>query len=157
MDKEHKSSSKVDLEEYLHKHIPISSAMGIGVELATPERIVLGAPFSNNINHKQTVFGGSLHAVATLACWSLLHVNLAELDGGQTQIVIANSNVDYLIPVAADFKAECAMPEKADWERFCKILQRKGKARIKLSAKIIQDEKLCVDYSGIFVVLRVQN
>ena len=56
----------MNLEKYLHKHIPISSAMGVKVDVASSERVVLSAPFLNNINHKQTVFGGSLHAVATL-------------------------------------------------------------------------------------------
>lgn len=136
------------LEEYLLEHIPISSAMGVRVDLASPTKIVLRAPFSNNINHKKTVFGGSLHAVATLACWSLLHVNLANLD---VQIVIASSEIAYWAPVASDFRAECSMPHPGDWERFMKILQKRGKARIKLGAKIFHDDQLCVDYSGIFV------
>ena len=71
-------SQKKQLENYLHKHIPISSAMGIHVDHAATDHIILKAPLSNNINHKMTVFGGSLHSAATLACWSLLHVNFAE-------------------------------------------------------------------------------
>ena len=157
MDYHQKPIYEAALEEYLLKHIPISSAMGVGVDLASPGRIVLKAPFSNNINHKQTVFGGSLHAVATLACWSLLHVNLVNQDHEKIQIVIANSNVDYLAPVASDFKAECLMPEKDDWERFLTILQRKRKARITLNAKIFQNDQLCVDYSGTFVALKVRS
>lgn len=136
------------LEQYLHDHIPISAAMGIQVDHATQQRIVLKASFSNNINHKQTVFGGSLHAVATLACWSLLHVNLPNV-----QIVISQSDVKYLAPVTTDFKAECTMPDKEAWEYFSKILQNKGKARIVLNAQIYQDDKLCVDYTGTFVAL----
>lgn len=142
------------LEDYLLEHIPISSAMGVRVDLASSTQIVLKAPFSNNINHKKTVFGGSLHAVATLACWSLLHVNLADLSEGNVQIVIASSEVGYLAPVAFDFKAECHMPDSLNWERFIKTLQKKGKARLKLYAKIFQEGQLCVDYSGIFVAIK---
>lgn len=141
------------LQNYLQEHIPISSAMGVCVETASAVQIVLRAPFANNINHKRTVFGGSLHAVATLACWSLLHVNMVNLLGDNAQIVIASSEVKYLAPVVSDFKAECCMPDVFEWERFIKILKKKGKARLKLCAKILQKDQLCVDYSGVFVAI----
>ena len=157
MENSKKTLSETDLEDYLLKHIPISSAMGVSVDSASPGRVVLKAPFSNNINHKQTVFGGSLHAVATLACWSLLHVNLVNLYGKNVQIVIANSNVDYLAPVASDFKAECLLPNEVEWNKFIKMLEKKGKGRIKLCAKIFQNDQLCVDYSGTFVALNVRT
>lgn len=147
-----KNSLKAELENYLLEHIPISSAMGVSVYSASPKKIVLSAPFSNNINHKKTVFGGSLHAVTTLACWSVLHVNLAELHN--VQIVIASSEIAYLAPVASDFKAECCLPELGDWGRFLKILEKKGKARVKLNAKIFQGHQLCVEYSGVFAALK---
>lgn len=142
------------LENYLLEHIPISSAMGVSVDLASVDKIVLKASFIPNINHKKTVFGGSLHAVATLACWSLLHVSLVHLLERDVQIVIASSAVEYLAPVAGDFQAECSMPDALDWERFLKILQKKGKGRLKLFAKIFQNDQLCVDYSGIFVAIK---
>lgn len=142
------------LENYLIKHIPISAAMGIKVESASSEQIILNAPFQNNINHKNTVFGGSLHAVATLACWSLLHVNFIDKN---VQIVIASSEVFYTIPVTSNFIAECNMPDPLEWERFLKILQKKGKARLKLNAKIFQDSQICVNYSGQFVVIPIKN
>lgn len=142
------------LKEYLAEHIPISSAMGIKVDLASPQQVILSAPLSPNINHKKTVFGGSLHAVATLACWSLLHLNLGELFEEHLQIVIASSEIAYRAPIASDFKAECRMPPPVEWERFLKTLQNKGKARIHLSAKIFQEHQLCVDYTGIFVAIR---
>lgn len=149
--------SEITLEKYLSEHIPICSAMGIKVDLASSQKIIISAPLSNNINHKKTVFGGSLHAVSTLACWSLLHVNLPEICNKHVQIVIASSEIAYLAPVDFDFKAECCMPDSADWERFTKILQKKGKARIKLSAKIFQGQQLCVDYSGTFVALKTNQ
>lgn len=145
---------EITLEEYLLEHIPITSAMGVSVGFASLDKVILRASFENNINHKKTVFGGSLHAVATLACWSLLHVNLVSLLGRNVQIVIASSEVEYLLPVTTDFQAECSMPNALDWERFVKMLQKKGKARLKLSGKIVQEDQLCVDYAGVFVAIR---
>ena len=49
----------VEVEQYLHRHIPLSAAMGIRVRLATPHRVELWAPLAPNINHQSTVFGGS--------------------------------------------------------------------------------------------------
>jgi len=143
---------KNQLQEYLYAHIPISQAIGIKVEQADTENVLLSAPFSNNINHKKTVFGGSLHAVLTLACWSLLYVKLKSVQI-DAQIVITKSDVDYLAPVDSDFKAECFAPGDAEWKRFLKILQAKGKARIKLSAKVYNNSNLSCDYHAVFAAI----
>lgn len=144
--------NKENLENYLHTFIPISKAIGIRVELASVQEVILYASFSNNINHKKTVFGGSLHAVATLACWSLLHLNLASFN--PLDLVISHSDVDYLLPVKSDFKAHCRLPENVVWQRFITMLQHKGKSRIKLQSQIFQNEKLAVKYQGIFAALK---
>lgn len=146
-------SDELELEQYLQKHIPISFAMGVEVEKSEPQQVILTAPFSNNINHKRTVFGGSLHAVATLSCWSLLYLNLAAIQKQQVQIVITGSEVSYLAPVTGDFKAVCSMPDQESWNKFFNILSKKGKARIKLKASICENGKLCVDYTGTFAAI----
>jgi thioesterase domain-containing protein len=139
------------LENYLLEQIPITSAMGVKVSSASPSQVVIQASFLKNINHKKTVFGGSLHSIATLACWGLLHIKLLNQNA---QIVIAESKTDYLAPVNSDFKAESFEPDTKDWDHFIKIFQKRGKARISLHAKIFQEGMLCVDYSGIFVAIR---
>lgn len=55
------------LEQYLHDHIPLSKAMQVSVLEASQERVILMAPLAPNINHTESVFGGSASAVATLA------------------------------------------------------------------------------------------
>ena len=111
-----------EIETYLYENIPITKAMGIHVEHASAHKVVLFAPFANNINHKKTVFGGSLHAVATLACWTLIYVKLKQANLKHCQIVITSSEVAYQAPVDADFRAVCAIPEEAVWQRFIKTL-----------------------------------
>lgn len=144
---------KQQVEDYLYQQIPLTQAMGIRVEQASLDKVVLFAPLANNINHQKTVFGGSLHAVATLACWSLLYVNLKAISEARMQIVITKSEVNYRYPVDADFRAECVMPDSAIWQRFIHTLHLKGKARLSLSAKIDHRDRLCVDYRGIFAVI----
>lgn len=143
---------KKQLEAYLHLNIPISKAMGIMVVEASLEKVVVSAPFAVNINHKRTVFGGSLHTVATLACWCLLHLHLKEK---HVQIVITASEVSFEAPVEADFQAECRLPEEHDWQRFLNALDAKGKARIQLSSKIYHNDRLAVDYRGTFAALEI--
>lgn len=141
------------LENYIHEHIPISTSLGIQVTQASPQEVILSAPLFNNLNHKKTAFGGSLHAVATLTCWSLLYVNLKNTLEC-SEIVIANSDVQYLLPVTTNFEARCLMPDKKNWHQFIKILNRMHRARIKLSAQIFQNTKLAVDYHGTFVAFK---
>ena len=143
------------IEAYLYQHIPIAEAMGIQVKQASADKVVLFAPLANNINHKSTVFGGSLHAVATLACWSLVYVRLKEVSAEHVQIVITKSEIVYHAPVDADFTVECISPESSVWHKFIKMLLSKGKARIQLSAKIYHNNQLCVEYQAQFAALRV--
>lgn len=145
---------RASLEETLLEQIPLTGAIGVRVEEASLQKIVIQAPFANNINHKKTVFGGSLHAVATLACWSLLHVNMKALFSERVEIVISSSETAYLSPVTGDFKATCRMPKAQEWDHFVKTVQKKGKGRIYLQAAIFQDDRPAVDYSGAFVAIK---
>ena len=83
------------LEQYLHDHIPLSRAMQVTVISLAQDRVILSAPLAPNINHRDTVFGGSASAVAILAAWSLLHTRLQNA-GLQFNIVrkFRASNVD---------------------------------------------------------------
>lgn len=65
-----------DLEAYLHSHIPLSAAMQVHVDEVTGEHVRLSAPLAPNINHRETVFGGSASALSILSARSLLHVRL---------------------------------------------------------------------------------
>jgi thioesterase domain-containing protein len=143
---------KEELEKYIHDHIPLSMAMGIEVEEVSLQRVRLNAPMAPNINHKKTVFGGSLHAAATLTCWSLVFVNLRNLPIN-AEIVISSSNVKYLAPVKDQFTVECSLPNPHEWHAFETMLINKGKSRLKLNAKIYQNGTLALDYYGEFVAL----
>ena len=50
------------VERYLHRHIPLTAAMGVRVAAVTLQRAELRAPLAPNINHRETVFGGSAAA-----------------------------------------------------------------------------------------------
>lgn len=141
------------IQTYLHKNIPISEAMGIKVEEASLNKVILSAPFKKNINHKHTVFGGSLHAVATLTCWSLLYLNFNNYKP-IPELVITHSEIFFLTPIDKNFCAICTLPDSQTWQRFIKIFDKKHKARIELDAHIFQNEKIAVNYQGTFAALQ---
>jgi thioesterase domain-containing protein len=119
---------EAELAGYLHQHIPLSAAMQVGVVAVTPQSVVLSAPLAPNINHRETVFGGSASALAILAAWSLLHTRM-RAEGLQGKLVIQRNAMDYRAPILGGFTARSSLDE-SDWQAFARMLARKGKARI---------------------------
>ena len=78
--------------------------MQVSVLEATPDATLLAAPLAPNINHRETVFGGSAAALATLAAWTLLHARLAAA-GLPSRLVIQRNTMDYDAPIPTDFTA----------------------------------------------------
>ncbi len=141
-----------ELERYLHEHIPISKAMGVSIAAADPLEVILRAPLAPNINHRDTVFGGSASALATLAAWSLLQTRL-QSDGFASRLVIQRNTMAYDLPIAGDFTARATYDPQTDWTRFTKLLRRKGKARITVDSVLEYQGRAAGRFSGEFVAL----
>ncbi|MBD3258762.1 thioesterase, partial [candidate division GN15 bacterium] len=118
-----------ELEQYLHEHIPLSKAMAVSVVAANPGEVVLRAPLEPNINHRGTVFGGSASTLAILAAWSLVHTRLRG-EGLDSRVVIQRNTMDYDRPIPEAFTARSELERPAGWDRFVRLLTRRGKARI---------------------------
>jgi thioesterase domain-containing protein len=142
-----------ELEAYLHEHIPLSGPMGVTVLAAGVGNVRLAAPLAPNINHRQTVFGGSLSSLAILAAWSLVHLRL-QAAPFPCRIVIRRQTTEYLAPATDDFEAYCAAPDAAGWNRFLAALTRHGKAHIELTAEVTSAGVLVAAFSGQYVALR---
>src|SRR5262245_966332 len=102
------------LESYLHAHIPLSQAMQVRVEEVGRDRIVLGAPLAPNINHRETLFGGSASAIAILAAWSLLSTRLRS-EGIATKLVIQRNTMSYEAPIDGGFTAISRLEVPEQW------------------------------------------
>jgi thioesterase domain-containing protein len=124
---------EADLQAYLHEHIPLSKAMDVRVEQASSDEVVLSAPLAPNINHRDTVFGGSASALAILAAWALVHVRFGD-DAGRCRVVIQRNSMEYLKPIFGRFAARCTIDDGETWSRFLRMLARKGRARLRLSS-----------------------
>jgi thioesterase domain-containing protein len=140
----------LDIEHYLHEHIPLSSAMGVRVLSASREAVRLSAPLAPNINHRATVFGGSASAAAILAAWTLLYVRL-QGEGIAARLVIQRNSMHYEKPMSDNFIAEARLPVDALWENFIKTLQRKGRARIQVVSRLECQGEKAGELQGEFV------
>lgn len=144
--------SPYELEHYLSAHIPLSKAMEVEVLQVGTDHVLLGAPLAPNINHRETVFGGSASAVAILAAWSLLHTRLLS-EGISTRLVIQRNTMDYELAITDDFRAESALADPADWGHFLRMLRRKGKARIAVNSVLSCKGEIVGRLQGEFVAL----
>ena len=141
-----------ELQDYLQAHIPLAGAMQVSVLALEPAGVTLGAPLAPNINHRDTVFGGSASAVAILAAWSLLHTRM-RAEGVAARLVIQRNTMDYLLPIAGDFTARSALAEPDQWPRFLRTLARMGRARLRVTAELFSDGQVAGRLTGEFVAL----
>ena len=144
------------LQKYLHERIPISKAMGVKVLEATVNGVKLAAPLSPNINHRETVFGGSSSAVAILSAWSLLYLRLKN-ENIKSRIVIQRSTMNYEHPIADMFTASSVNCDPLIWLKFIAMLKRKNRARVKISSILHCNGRKVGEFEGAFVAIDSQT
>lgn len=89
------------LESVLHHDIPLTRDMGLKVLDWHEQQLSLHLPLDPNVNHKSTMFGGSLYCGAVLAGWGWLHLRLKEEGITDGHIVIQEGQISYPLPVTA--------------------------------------------------------
>ncbi|WEX76555.1 thioesterase domain-containing protein [Sinorhizobium numidicum] len=141
-----------ELQAYLHTHIPLSAAMQVEVAALEWDHVLLRAPLAPNINHRETVFGGSASALSILSAWSLLHVRL-RLSGISSRLVIQSNRMDYLKPIARSFSARSSLEDSGQWPGFMRLLERRGRARLAMTAELSGEGEIAGFFSGEFVAL----
>jgi thioesterase domain-containing protein len=137
----------------LHQEIPLTKAMSLRVREASPDLVRLYLPIEPNINHKRTAFGGSLYSGAVLAGWGLLWCTLREFEI-EAQIVIASSDMQYLLPVSTHFEAICVGDEE-QIDNAIKVLKRRGKAKVELESVISCKDQACASLIGTYGLIRI--
>jgi thioesterase domain-containing protein len=136
-------------EEYFHQQIPITRAMGVRVVEHDGNGFVIEAPVALNSNHLRTAFGGSINAVATLAAYGLVWV---ELRDKRVHVVVAESSIRFLRPVRETIRAICPRPDRDEWSAFQTRFAEKGTARITLRVKVVEGGQEAAAFEGTFVV-----
>ena len=127
-------ASIAELERIWHREIPISAAMGIHIARFADDVLETRAALAPNVNVHGTAFAGSLYAIAALTGWGAVWLALAR-QGIDGHIVIADGNIQYARPVAAEIVARCAFA-RADHEPAWRALADNGKCRFPLDVTI---------------------
>ena len=146
---------KINLQEpleYVHEHIPITVHFGVGISDYDGSSLTVTAPLEENLNHRQSAFGGSLSAIAILSGWALLFVKLKELDI-KCRLVIQKTEFNFLEPVVDDFESVAELPTVEKYQRFLKILRKKGRARIVVESEVTCHGRVCGTHRGTFVAV----
>ncbi len=141
-----------ELTDYLHDAIPLSASMGaraIGIE---PGSVIVEAPLAPNLNHRGTVFGGSLSTLAILAGFSVVLLGL-RAGGYEHRVVIHRNEYDYLLPAAGTFTATARLDDQR-WSRFIETVRRRDRGRITIDADVSCGSLTVGHLSGTFAALQ---
>ena len=113
--------------------IPVAHAMQIRVADYAGGVLTLAAPEAPSLNHIGIAFGGAIECLGTLAGWGLLWLTLDEPDA---RIVIQHADTTFKAPLRGDLTAVAKLPAMAKWEHFSTQLERHGRARLEIHARI---------------------
>lgn len=138
-------------EKFLHEQIPITRAMGLRVVTNDESGFTVEAPVALNLNHLRTAFGGSINAVATLAAYGLLWM---ELNDAAAHVVVAESSIRFLRPVRETIRATCLRPDATSLATFRDQFAEKRNARITLRVNVIEAGEIAAEFEGRFVARR---
>jgi thioesterase domain-containing protein len=150
------SSDSRYLESVLHHDIPLTRDMDLKVLDWHDQQLSLHLPLEPNVNHKSTMFGGSLYCGAVLAGWGWLHLRLKEAGIEDGHIVIQEGQISYPLPVTGDATAICPAPDAKVWKKFLAMYQRYGRARLTLHTRIVNQGSAddAVTFTGQYVLHR---
>jgi thioesterase domain-containing protein len=135
-------------EDFLHEQIPLTRTMGVRVVAHDENGFAIEAPVALNSNHLRTGFGGSINAIATLAAYGFLWV---ELRDPAVHVVVAESSIRFLRPVRTTIHAICPRPGPEEWAAFQTRFAEKGKARIALRVNVVEEGEIAAEFEGVFV------
>jgi thioesterase domain-containing protein len=137
---------------WLKEQIPLINHMGFGDLIYDGHSLQMPAELAPNVNDKGTGFGGSLSTVATLCGWALVTLYLRE-QGRDCDVMIRDSQINYLAPITEDFYAETSLPVETELMTFMSYLDNKGRGRLNLEIEIKQDDKVAMTLKGAYVAV----
>lgn len=140
------------LKEKLYNEIPLTKYMQIIPESIDEEFLITTAPIEPNINDKGTAFAGSLSTLVTISAWCTCFLESSKLGNEKAMIAVIKSDTSYKAPVTKNLFCKTTLATKEQIETLIKKLEAKGSASLRIKSQIIEDEKVCVDYEGVYVI-----
>lgn len=138
--------------DWLKGEIPLINHMGFGDLVYDGRSLQMPAELAPNVNDKGTGFGGSLATLATLCGWAMVTLYLRE-QGRDCDVMIRDSQLQYLAPVTGDFVAVTELPEDAELTTFMSYMDNKGRGRLNLEVEVRQGDKVAMKLSGAYVAI----
>ena len=129
--------------------IPLSQYMQLSLARFDGNELRCAAPLAPNVNLHQTMFAGSIYALATLTGWGMLYLQLQalRLHGDQ---VLADASIKYLRPVAAEPQARCALQHCSG---ALTTLAEGRKVVQQIKVQIFSAGELAAEFNGRYAVL----
>ncbi|KLE03859.1 thioesterase domain-containing protein [Aliarcobacter butzleri] len=140
------------LENKLHNEIPLTKFMDLKITKYNEKELITIAPLNKNINDKGTAFGGSLATLTIISGWSICWLISKELEINSENIVVIKNEHSYRKPVKKELICHTKRPTKDEIENLKNKLLLKKSASIKISSQIIEDDEVCVDFTGYYVI-----
>ncbi|MFK2821390.1 YiiD C-terminal domain-containing protein [Malaciobacter sp. WC5094] len=140
------------LQNKLHNEIPLTKLMNIEIESYSEKELITKAPLDININDKGTAFGGSLSTMTIISSWSMCWLLSQELNIDSKNIVVIKNENSYRKPVTKNISCHTIKPSKEEIKKLENKIKQKGSASIKINSSIIEDNEVCVDFEGIYVI-----
>lgn len=140
------------LEQLIVEKMPITRHLQFSLSAGEGDEIIASAPLKANLNHMGSAFGGSISMLTTLTGWAMVHTLLEEMRH-KAEILIQESDIEYLHPIRDDLHVVCERPDASAIERFKQMLDRWGRARLELKCKIHEAGERAVTFIGQYVAL----
>ncbi len=149
-------SALEELERLIVEKMPITEHLEFTLAADEEGRLRASAPLKPNENHMGSAFGGSLSMLATVTGWAMTHQVVQEAMEDvrkRVEVIIQESDIEYLRPVYENISVICEPPDEEALNRFERMLDRWGKARLDLKCKIDAAGERAVTFIGRYVAL----
>jgi len=140
------------LQDKLHLEIPLTKLMQLNIKEYNEHELITTAPLSININDKGTAFGGSLSTITIISSWSMCWLISESLGYDSKNIVVIKNTNNYLKPVTKDIFCHTIKPTQKEIQIVKEKLEKKGSASLTIQSKIIEDDQVCVEFEGVYVI-----
>ena len=95
--------NKNELQNYIENNIPIVQKMGFSINEIGDDKVIVSGEYCTHINHTNSVFGGSISSIMTLAGWTRVKILSEEIDPSST-VIIQNNSTNFIKPVTEDYQ-----------------------------------------------------
>lgn len=143
-----------EFSQQVGKAIPLLQSMELRFAELSERNLRVDMPLAPNINDKQTGFGGSISALATITGWAIVTLWLKRQSHQhpvpeQYEVMVAESHIRYLAPATGDMYA-MATVDNTTMNAFGSTLQSRGAAGVTLQVSIEQSGSPVALFTGTY-------